>query len=97
MSLSKKRLNELENISDQDIDFSDIPELDKNFWDKTEVRLPKNKKAISLRLDPDTLDWFQEQGKGYQKLMNAVLNSYYRVHKNTEKINEEKQHKRKSQ
>ena len=58
------------------IDFSDIPELDRKFWKRAEVVLPKTKKAISLRVDPDVLAWFQARGKGYQSLINAVLRSY---------------------
>ena len=32
MSISKKRLKEIEAIKDKDIDYSDIPELDETFW-----------------------------------------------------------------
>ncbi len=32
MSISKKRLKEIEAIRDEGIDCSDIPELDENFW-----------------------------------------------------------------
>jgi len=40
--------------------------------------LPRNrsKRAISLRVDPDVLDWFRSQGPGYQTHMNAVLRAY---------------------
>lgn len=40
--------------------------------------LPKaaRKAAISLRLDPEVLDWFRTQGPGYQTRMNAVLRAY---------------------
>jgi uncharacterized protein (DUF4415 family) len=34
------------------------------------------KAAISLRLDPDVLEWFRTQGPGYQTRMNAVLKAY---------------------
>lgn len=34
------------------------------------------KEAISLRLDPDVLDWFKTQGPGYQTRMNTVLRAY---------------------
>ncbi len=41
-------------------------------------RLPQagRKEAISLRLDPDVLDWFKTQGPGYQTRMNIVLRAY---------------------
>ncbi|MDJ0691213.1 MAG: BrnA antitoxin family protein [Xenococcaceae cyanobacterium MO_188.B32] len=76
MSISPKRLEELKAISEEDIDTSDIPELDENFWSKAQVVIPESKKAISLRVDRDVLEWFQNQGKGYQSLMNSVLRSY---------------------
>ena len=41
MSISKKRLKELEAIKDKDIDYSDIPELDENFWKRAELRMPQ--------------------------------------------------------
>jgi len=58
------------------IDFSDIPETDAAFWAKAELRIPMNKQGVFLRLDPEVLDWFKGQGKGYQTRMNAVLRSY---------------------
>ena len=38
--------------------------------------MPEPKKAVSLRIDPDILDFFKSQGKGYQTRMNAVLRAY---------------------
>ncbi|MFN9789786.1 MAG: BrnA antitoxin family protein [Holosporales bacterium] len=43
------------------------------------VLLPKRKVAKTLRLDPEMLAWFQQQGRGYQTRMNAVLCAYYRA------------------
>ena len=34
------------------------------------------KKAISLRLDPDILKFFKDGGAGYQTRINAVLRAY---------------------
>ena len=76
MSISQKRLEELQNIPEDAIDTSDIPELDANFWSKAKLVKPITKKSISIRVDSDVLDWFKSQGKGYQSLMNAVLRSY---------------------
>ncbi|WP_449417366.1 BrnA antitoxin family protein [Phormidium nigroviride] len=80
MTISPKRLEELKNIPENDIDTSDIPELDASFWEKAELVKPLTKQAISLRVDSDVLDWFKSQGKGYQSLMNAVLRSYVEHH-----------------
>ncbi|MCU0545959.1 MAG: BrnA antitoxin family protein [Oscillatoriaceae cyanobacterium Prado104] len=76
MTISPKRLEELQNIPEPAIDTSDRPKLDASFWEKAQLVKPLTKQAISLRVDRDVLDWFKSQGKGYQSLMNAVLKSY---------------------
>jgi uncharacterized protein (DUF4415 family) len=76
MTISAQRIEELKNLPDSEIDTSDIPELDRDFWDNAKLVQPKTKQAISIRLDSDVLDWFKNQGKGYQSLMNSVLKSY---------------------
>lgn len=63
-------------MRDEDIDFSDIPELDEDFFRNAVIVMPTKKKAISLRVDEDVLEWFKKQGKGYQTRMNAVLRHY---------------------
>jgi uncharacterized protein (DUF4415 family) len=82
MSISPKRLEEIQNIPDSDIDTSDIPELDDNFWKNAKVVKPIPKTAISIGLDSDVLEWFKSQGKGYQTLINAVLRSYVNAQQN---------------
>ena len=69
----------LEEMSDNDIDFSDIPELNESFFKTATLRLPENKKSVSLRLDTDVLNWFKSQGHGYQTKINAVLRMYMRA------------------
>jgi uncharacterized protein (DUF4415 family) len=76
MTISSQRIEELKNMPDSAIDTSDIPELDRDFWDNAKLVQPRTKQAISIRLDSDVLDWFKNQGKGYQSLMNSVLKSY---------------------
>jgi len=63
-------------LTDEDIDTTDIPPLDENFFANAELRMPKPKKAITIRLDTDVLDWFKLQGHGYQTRINAVLRMY---------------------
>jgi uncharacterized protein (DUF4415 family) len=45
-------------------------------WSKAEIVVPPKKKAISIRVDPDVLDFFKNEGPGYQRRINAVLRSY---------------------
>ncbi|MCP5004911.1 MAG: BrnA antitoxin family protein [Planctomycetes bacterium] len=76
MTISKKRLAEITAIKDKDIDYSDIPELDKNFWAKAELQVPEKKERITVRIDHDILEWLKDQGPGYQTRMNAILRQY---------------------
>lgn len=76
LAISKKRLAEIEAIKDEDIDCSDIPELDDTFWANAELRLPKPKKGVYLRIDQDILDRLKAEGPGYQTRINAILRAY---------------------
>ena len=66
----------LESMADEEIDYSDIPPLEDDFFAKGELRLPATKPLISIRVDPDVLAWFKLQGSGYQTRMNTVLRMY---------------------
>ena len=45
-------------------------------WSKAVLVIPPKKKAISIRVDEDVLDYFKKEGSGYQRRINAVLRSY---------------------
>jgi uncharacterized protein (DUF4415 family) len=45
-------------------------------WSEAVLVIPPKKKAISIRVDEDVLDYFRHDGAGYQRRMNAVLRSY---------------------
>lgn len=45
-------------------------------WATTELPLPKRKEHTNLRIDADVMDFFRQQGKGFQTKINAVLRSY---------------------
>ena len=62
-------------MRDRDIDLSEVPELDPDFFAEA-IRWPGKKRQITLRLDPDVLDFFRKHGKGYQTTINAVLRKY---------------------
>jgi uncharacterized protein (DUF4415 family) len=53
-----------------------LTNLPANFWDDAEMVAPTPKRAISLRVDEDVLDWFRRSGPRYQTRMNAVLRMY---------------------
>ncbi len=71
----KERLKALAARPDSEIDYSDIPELDEQFW-KNAVRNPfykPTKTSTTVRIDSDVLLWLRSQGKGYQSRINAIL------------------------
>jgi uncharacterized protein (DUF4415 family) len=45
-------------------------------WSEAVLVIPPKKKAISIRVDEDVLDYFKKTGAGYQRRINAVLRSY---------------------
>jgi uncharacterized protein (DUF4415 family) len=45
-------------------------------WSDAVLVMPAKKKAISIRVDEDVLDFFKQEGDGYQRRINAVLRSY---------------------
>jgi uncharacterized protein (DUF4415 family) len=73
-------LKRLDKMTDEDIDYSDIPALDESFFKKEIVTLPKKKDSITLRIDHDVLEFFKHRGRGYQTLINAVLKTYVHMH-----------------
>jgi len=61
--------------SDEDIDFSEIPELTDEFLERAGYEPVKRapKEALSIRLDPDVLEWLRATGPGYQTRINYIL------------------------
>jgi uncharacterized protein (DUF4415 family) len=57
----------------EDPDWAD--HIDVN-WADAEVVYPVAKRALSIRLDQDVIDFFQAQGRGYQTRINAVLRHF---------------------
>ena len=67
----------LARMSDDEIDYSDIPPLGDEFFGKAFVQIPAAQARNLVQLDPDVKAWFHAQGPDYQ----AVINSILRVHK----------------
>ncbi len=76
----KATAKRLAKMRDEDIDFSDIPPLTEEFFRDAKLFMPKTKAAITMRVDPEILEWFKRRGPGYQTRMNAVLKAYVQSH-----------------
>jgi uncharacterized protein (DUF4415 family) len=64
---------EIEAAMRDDPDWAGLVDFD---WSDAVVVVPRRKKAISIRLDEDVVDFFRAQGEGYQTRMNAVLRRF---------------------
>lgn len=76
----KSNLKALDTLSDNDIDYSDIPELDEEFFKRATLVEPEKKQSLTVRYDKEVINYFKEFGKGYQSKMNAVLKAYVKAH-----------------
>jgi len=77
---SKTDWDKVKALSDSDINTSEIPALDPDFFKSAKLHMPVKKSSITVRLDSDVLEWFRNQGKGYQTRINAVLRTYMKAH-----------------
>ena len=59
---------------DSDIDYSDIPRLTaKQLAEMVRLRDVRRKQAVSVRLDPEVLDWLKSKGEGHLTRINDIL------------------------
>ena len=79
MTISEKRLVELAARGDDKIDYTDIPELNDEFWANAKLVEPEGTQQVTLRVKKSVLDAYKATGKGYQTRMNAVLESFART------------------
>lgn len=62
-------------MQDEDIDYTDSPELDQEWFDNAVWGIP-TKEIITIRIDRDVLAWFKNSGPRYQTRINALLRAY---------------------
>lgn len=79
-SRSRTDMAKLRRNDDKNINYEDSPATTKEFWKDAEVFMPQHKVPVSLRLDENILNYFKEEGGGYQSRINAVLKAYVNTH-----------------
>ena len=67
-------------MTDEEIDTSDSPPLDDDFFVRAEWRMPKKNRAVTLSVDSEVLKWFEGQGADFQQRVNAALKIYAEAH-----------------
>jgi len=82
MAISREeQLKILGRMKESDIDYTDAPATDADFWQDATVNIPPVKVPVTLRLDPNVLAWYKQQvPRGYQTLINNVLQKYMTDH-----------------
>jgi uncharacterized protein (DUF4415 family) len=69
---------EVERLASEDMAELDI---DLDWMEQATAMFPRPKERVTVRLDPDVLDWLKAQGRGYQTGINANLRAYYEAQK----------------
>lgn len=72
---SRTDWDRLAKMTDEEIDYSDIPPLTDDFFARAKLVLPN-----TVQLDSDVLAWFEQQGQDYPALINQVLREYIEIH-----------------
>ena len=71
-------------MSDEEIDYSDLPLIDPAAFARGIVReglgQRVGKEQITLRVDKDVIAWFRASGPGFQSRINALLRAYVDAH-----------------
>ena len=68
-------------MNDEGIDYSDIPPLTEEFFEKATLRIPASQAQQLVKIEPDVLKWFQAQGEEHKALINSALRFYIENHK----------------
>lgn len=79
-SSSRTNVTKLHQKNDKNINYEDNPATTEEFWKDAKIFMPQHKIHISLRLDEDIINYFKEEGKGYQSRINAILKAYINTH-----------------
>ena len=86
---SPLELGQIPALKDEDLDLSEIPELDETFWQEASLVEPDRTEQISLRIRRSVLQWFKRPGKGYQTRINRVLETYVQAQHEAERRRKE--------
>lgn len=68
----------LASMTDEQIDYSDIPPLTDEFFAHAQLNTP-----FAVALEPDVWAWFQKQGYDSSKVVNQVLREYIAIQKSS--------------
>jgi uncharacterized protein (DUF4415 family) len=73
----EKKDNKKNNIKESEINYSDIPATDIEFWEDAAVIYPRKKVSVRLKIDEDIALWIKELGNDSDNAVNNLLRSYF--------------------
>jgi uncharacterized protein (DUF4415 family) len=73
--LTEAQKRRLDAMTDADIDYSDIPPLSDEFFERAigKIVKPEPKQLLTIRIDMDVLKWLRSFGRGYHTRINHIL------------------------
>jgi uncharacterized protein (DUF4415 family) len=78
---SKTDWQKLGSMTDEEIDYSDIPPLGADFFARATVRRPEQPRVVvTLEVDSALFAWFDAQEDGWEHRMRAALRMYAEAH-----------------
>ena len=78
--IPQEYLDRFDAIREEDIDYSDIPEMDDEFWKHAKIVPNPFKSVVTMRLEPETIAFFKgDNPKGYTGRMAAVLKAFVKA------------------
>ena len=80
-SSSETNWERIDQLTEEEIDTSDIPPLDDAFFANAKLRLPEGKVPVIISVDADVYNWFKSQGSEYRNLIDTALRIYAEQHK----------------
>ena len=71
-------------MRDEDIDFTDCPEITDEMWAtgvlRTNLKQNETKSQETLAVDRDVIEFFKSEGHDYQTKINQLLRAYMEAH-----------------
>ena len=64
-------------IKESEINYSDIPATDVEFWEDATIIYPRKKVSVRLTIDEDIALWLKELGNDSDNAVNNLLRSYF--------------------
>jgi len=67
-------------MTDEDIDYSDIPPLPEAFFTHAHIWRPQPKVKVTVEMDAYILEWFKTAAADWQSRMQTALRLYVETH-----------------